>query len=78
MFNTLEDAGHLTPEVSVFNGLRAAGVPVEAHWYQAGPHGTSMSLGDPQLGQWPELMVKWLKTGGFLSEKKPAAPVLKP
>ncbi|MEI6861164.1 MAG: alpha/beta hydrolase fold domain-containing protein [Verrucomicrobiota bacterium] len=72
MFNTLEDAGHLTPELSVFNGLRAAGVPVEAHWYQVGPHGTSMSLGDPQLGQWPELMAKWLKTGGWLAAK-PAA-----
>ncbi len=72
LFNTLEDGGHLTPEVSVFNGLRTAGVPVEAHWYQVGPHGTGMSLGDPQLGQWPGLMVKWLKTGGWLAAR-PAA-----
>jgi predicted esterase len=67
LFNTLEDAGHLTPELSVFNAMRAAGRPVEAHWYQVGPHGTGMSLGDPQLGQWPGLMVKWLKTGGWLT-----------
>jgi acetyl esterase/lipase len=72
LFNTLEDAGHLTPELSVFNAMRAAGRPVEAHWYQNGPHGTSMSLGDPQLGQWPGLMVKWLKTAGWL-DAQPAA-----
>ena len=72
LFNTLEDGGHLTVENSVFNSLRAAGVPVEAHFYQNGPHGTSMSLGDPQLGQWPGLMVKWMKTSGWL-DAKPAA-----
>ena len=72
LFNTIEDNGHLGVEVSVVNSLRAAGTPVEAHWYQYGPHGTSMSLGDPELGQWPELMVKWLKTGGWLAAK-PAA-----
>ncbi len=74
MFNTVEDSGHLNPEVSVLNALRTAGVPVEAHWYQYGPHGTSMSLGDPQLGQWPELMVKWLKVSGFLEVKKAPNP----
>jgi acetyl esterase/lipase len=78
LFNTLEDSGHLAPELNVFNALRAAGVPAEAHWYQVGPHGTSMSLGDPQLGQWPELMVKWLKTGGWLQESKPATPAKVP
>ncbi len=66
MFNTIEDGGHLTPEIQVMNALRTAGVPVEAHFYQVGPHGTSMSPGDPQLGQWPELMVKWLKVGGYV------------
>jgi acetyl esterase/lipase len=72
LFNTIEDASHLGVQVQVLNALRGAGVPVEAHFYQYGPHGTSMSLGDPQLGQWPGLMVKWLKTGGWL-DAKPAA-----
>lgn len=63
LFNTIEDAGHLGVQVSVLNSLRGAGVPVEAHFYQVGPHGTSMSPGDPQLGQWPELMVKWMSVG---------------
>lgn len=69
LFNTIEDSGHLGVQVQVFNALRGAGVPVEAHFYQNGPHGTSMSLGDPQLGQWPGLMVRWLKTGGWLDAK---------
>ena len=69
LFNTIEDGGHLNVELSVLNSLRGAGVPVEAHFYQVGPHGTSMSPGDPLLGEWPELMVKWLKVGGFLGKK---------
>jgi hypothetical protein len=68
LFNTIEDNGHLNVEVSVFNSLRGAGVPVEAHFYQLGPHGTSMSLGDPQLGQWPHLLVLWMKKNGFLGK----------
>jgi acetyl esterase/lipase len=72
MFNTLEDSSHLTEEIPVLDALRGAGVPVEAHWYQVGPHGTSMSPGDPELGQWPDLMVKWLKVNGFLAPKAPA------
>ncbi len=63
LFNTIEDIGHLGVQVAVLNALRAANRPVEAHFYQAGPHGSSLSPGDPQLGQWPELMVHWLKTG---------------
>jgi hypothetical protein len=68
MFVTLEDGGnHLAPEINALNGLRAAGIPVEAHWYQDGPHGTSMSPGDPQLGQWPDLMKRWMTGLGFLT-----------
>jgi acetyl esterase/lipase len=68
LFNTIEDNGHLTVQVSVLNSLRGAGVPVEAHLYQLGPHGTAMALGDPQLGQWPDLLVLWLKNNGFLGK----------
>lgn len=68
LFNTIEDGGHLNVEVSVLNSLRGAGVPVEAHFYQVGPHGTTMSPGDPQLGQWPELMIRWMKSSGFIAK----------
>ena len=67
IFCTVEDGGPRQALVSAMNSLRGAGVPVEAHFYQVGQHGTTMSPGDPQLGAWPELMVKWLRAGGFLS-----------
>ncbi len=63
LFNTIEDIGHLGVQVAVLDALRGANRPVEAHFYQVGPHGTSLSPGDPQLGQWPDSMVHWLKTG---------------
>ncbi len=69
MFVTLEDGGnHLAPQINALNGLRAAGIPVEAHWYQDGPHGTSMSPGDPQLGQWPDLLVRFLAGRGLIRD----------
>ena len=71
MFVTIEDgANHLAPEINVLNGLRGAGIPVEAHWYQDGPHGTSMSPGDPQLGQWPDLLSRWMTSQGLLTASK--------
>jgi acetyl esterase/lipase len=69
-FNTVEDGGHLNAEVNAWNALRAAGIPTEVHFYNYGEHGTSMSPGDPLLGEWPELMINWLKTSGFLDVKK--------
>lgn len=71
-FATLDDAGGSGAELPIFNALRQAGVSAEAHFFQVGPHGTTMSPGDPQLGQWPELMIKWLKVGGFLTSKASA------
>jgi acetyl esterase/lipase len=77
LFNTIEDTGHLNVEVSVLNSLRAAGISVEAHFYQVGPHGTSMSPGDPELGQWPGLMIAWLQAGGFIA-RQPSMPGKEP
>jgi acetyl esterase/lipase len=67
IFCTVEDGGPRQALVSAMNSLRGAGVPVEAHFYQVGPHGTTMSPGDPQLGQWPDLMIAWMKVSGFSS-----------
>lgn len=66
-FATIEDGGGSRATITVFDPLRQAGVPVEAHYFHVGPHGTTMSPGDPQLGQWPDLMIKWLKTSGYLT-----------
>jgi len=75
LFSTVEDTGGLGSVVSALTALRGANIPTEAHVNQVGPHGTALSPGDPQLGAWPELLVKWLRTGGFLDAKsaRPAA-----
>lgn len=73
MFATVEDQGGSGGLIGVMNSLRTAAVPVEAHFYQVGPHGTTLSPGDPQLGQWPELMIKWLRGSGLTGATPPAA-----
>lgn len=45
---------------------RKAGVPVELHVYEHGPHGFGMAANDPILGSWPGLCAKWLDKHGFL------------
>ncbi len=70
LFSTVEDGGGLGSVVTALTALRGTNIPTEAHVNQVGPHGTSLSLGDPQLGQWPGLMIRWLRVGGFL---KPGA-----
>lgn len=71
LFSTVEDGGGLNSVVTALTALRGAGIPVEAHVNQVGPHGTALSPGDPLLGQWPEQMVQWLRAGGFLNSKPP-------
>jgi hypothetical protein len=73
IFCTVEDGGPRGALVSAMNSMRSAGVPVEAHFYQVGPHGTTMSPGDPQLGQWPDLMIKWLAASGMIPRTGPVA-----
>ena len=41
--------------------LRAHGVPVELHVFPHGWHGLGLAKGDPSVGVWPELLLRWLK-----------------
>ena len=47
--------------------LRAAKVPVEAHFFQEGAHGFGLrfAVGKP-VAAWPDLVLAWLKRGGLL------------
>jgi acetyl esterase/lipase len=57
--------------------LRKAGVPVELHLFERGPHGLGMGGGtaqfkvppDPAFQMWPKLCETWLKNQGFLDKK---------
>src|SRR5205823_4652678 len=52
MFCTLEDTSHLTGMLSLYSSFPGG---IEAHFYQAGEHGTGFALGDPYLGTFPDL-----------------------
>lgn len=59
--------------------LRKAGVPVELHLFERGPHGLGLGDGapnfrvpaEPSFKAWPKLCETWLKNQGFL-ERGPA------
>jgi len=45
--------------------LRKAGVPVEFHLYERGPHGFGLGRDDPILSTWPARCADWLRVHGF-------------
>jgi acetyl esterase/lipase len=45
---------------------RKAGVPVELHMYEKGPHGFGMGKADPALATWPGLCSTWLRHRHFV------------
>jgi acetyl esterase/lipase len=69
LFCTAEDAGHLGGMLNLYSSLRAARVPVEAHFFANGEHGVGFAQGDPVLGAWPDLMFNWMRAGGFLTAR---------
>lgn len=79
MYCTQEDAGQARGMLDLYSSLLKAKVPAEAHFFVNGPHGVGFAQGDPLLGEWPNLMHRWLTAGGFLSEKSrvPLAGIVK-
>jgi acetyl esterase/lipase len=69
IYGTDEDRGSIEGMSSLFSSLVKARVPVEAHFFRNGDHGTGFAMGDPILGEWPGLMHNWMKAGGFLSDQ---------
>jgi acetyl esterase/lipase len=52
--------------VDFYLALRHAGVPAELHVFEKGPHGFGLDFQDPVLGQWPMLLVNWMRSRGLL------------
>jgi acetyl esterase/lipase len=44
-----------------FLALRKAGVPVELHVFERGPHGVGLAMEDPALSEWSRLLTNWLR-----------------
>ena len=73
MYGTAQDEGATRGMLEMYTTLFRAKVPVEAHFFQKGEHGSGFAIGDPILGEWPKLMRTWLATGGFLTDKPQCA-----
>jgi len=52
--------------VHYYLALRKAGVAAEMHIFQNGPHGLGLALDDPAIGQWPTLLLNWLRGRGLV------------
>lgn len=70
LFCTAEDGGAMNGMLSLYTNLLKKGVPTEVHFFEKGPHGTSFALGDPVLGEWPNLLYNWMRLKGFLTGEK--------
>ena len=69
LFHTSTDA--LVPvanSLRFYEALKQAGVPVELHIFEVGPHGVGLALQDASLGQWPQLLSEWLRHRGLLAK----------
>jgi acetyl esterase/lipase len=69
LFSTSEDTGVPSENsVAFYLALHKAHVPAELHIFQHGPHGVGLDLGDPALGEWPKLLINWLRGLGLLEK----------
>jgi acetyl esterase/lipase len=70
MFCTSEDSGGMNGMLTMYTNLRKKGVPTEVHFFEKGPHGVGFALGDPVLGEYPNLLYNWMRLKGFLTSEK--------
>jgi acetyl esterase/lipase len=69
LFCTTEDGGQARGMADLYARLVQASRPVEAHFFGFGEHGVGFALGDPLLGEWPSLLLSWMRTSGWLTEQ---------
>jgi len=69
LFCTAEDASHVRGMADLYARLTGAGRQAEAHFFAFGEHGVGFALGDPILGQWPSLLLSWMRTNGLLTDE---------
>jgi acetyl esterase/lipase len=62
--------------VLYFEAMQKAGVPVELHIFQNGPHGTGLAQnipGIPALAEWPTLLANWMMANKWVAASSSAA-----
>jgi len=69
LFSTSADTGvPAENSVAFYLALHKANVPAELHIFQKGPHGVGLDLSDVALGEWPKLLINWLRGLGLLEK----------
>ena len=65
---SMEDESHAVVVLDLLNKFHAAGVPVEAHFYERGKHGFNMGLRSKlrSIHQWPDRMADWMADNSLL------------
>lgn len=72
LFHTSDDpVVPVQNSILYYEALHKAGVPVEMHIFEHGPHGVGLALYDPLLAPWPGLLANWLRSHGWLSRPQP-------
>ena len=70
LVHTMTDAAVPVENSLLFvSALRKAGVAVEFHMYERGPHGFGLGGKDPILATWPDRCADWLRLHGFVAPK---------
>jgi acetyl esterase/lipase len=60
-----DDTVRVENSVVFYSALLQAGVPVELHIFQKGPHGVGLDLDEPTEGEWTTLLMHWLRANKF-------------
>jgi acetyl esterase/lipase len=60
-------ADHQEGALELWNALRAARVPVDAHFFARAGASAGLAKGDPSVGVWPESFYNWIRYRGWLT-----------
>jgi acetyl esterase/lipase len=78
LFHTTDDGTvHVTASLDFYRAMVDAGVPAELHIFAHGPHGVGFGGDDPSLNIWPELIERWLRANGWLTQDPNVAADIK-
>jgi acetyl esterase/lipase len=68
LFESKDDAV-ISPENSVLfiDALKAHGIPIDAHIFAHGKHGSGLATDEPEESVWPTMFGQWLTDQRFLS-----------
>ena len=69
LMHTSGDTG-VPPENSIdfYLALRKVNVPAELHIYEKGGHGFGLAPKDPVLSSWPDRLIAWMNSRGYLKK----------